>query len=240
MNRIIRVYLRNVFKQKAFYICLAISFLIGIFIPYIGGLFIDIFGKETVAAKVISSLGSGVGIVETIFITIFVCSDFTEGATKNYIARGYTRRQVLNSKYIVSLIAMLAFMATYILGDFIFYSKNGLGFDKSIGLYVIGSIFAIAANVGLYVVISNTVEKIGAAMAINLILPNFIGIIFPIITLITKSKIDYAYYWIGGLTGLMSNTPNLNQTLLVVGLSILYLIILFEISNYIIKKKEIK
>ena len=132
-------------------------------------------------------------------------------------------------------------MAAYIIGEFIFFSKNGLGFDKSIVLYVIGSLFAIAAtNVGLYVVISNTAEKIGAAMAINLILPNFIGMVFPIISVITKTKIDYSNYWIGGLTGFMSTTPNLNQTLLVVGLSLLYLVILFEINNLIIKKKEIK
>lgn len=240
MSRIIRVYLRNVFKQKAFYISLVISFLLNVLIPFIVGLFVDFIGNETVATEVISALISGIGIVETIYITMFVCSDFTEGATKNYIGRGYTRRQVLNAKYIVSLIAILAFLATYIIGDFICFSKNGLGFDKSIGLLVIGTLFTLAANVGLYVVIANTTEKIGAAMAINLILPNVIGMIFPAITIITKSKVDYSKYWISGLNNIMSKTPNLNQTLLVVGLSILYLIVLFEISNLIIKKKEIK
>ena len=63
---------------------------------------------------------------------------------------------------------------------------------------------------------------------------------FPAISAITKSDVNFSNYWISGLTGLMSYTPTIKEMLLVVGLSFAYLIILFEISNYIIKKKEVK
>ncbi len=240
MNRIIKVYLKNVFKQKGFYICLAISFMISIIIPFIFTIVMKSYGEVKVSNEIIGTLIGGVGIIETIFITIFVCSDFSEGATKNYIARGYTRRQVLNAKFIVSIIAVLAFMLSYIVGIFILYAKNGLSFDKTIIYYIIACLASLIANVGLYVVISNTAEKLGTAIAINLILPRAVSLISPLIGLISKSKINFSNYWITGLNNLLSETPTLKETLIVVSFSIVYLVLLFEISNLIIKKKEIK
>ena len=240
MNRIIKVYLKNVFNQKGFYICLIVTFIMNVLLPFIIGSFTDIITNGTVSGEVVSILSGGVGIIETIFITIFVCNDFSEGAAKNFISRGYTRRQILYAKFIVSLIAVLAFLLACILGIFIFYSKNGIGFDKSSILYLIGCLAVIVANVGLYVVISNTVEKLGLAIAINLILPNVVGLIFSTINIMTKSDIDYSNYWISELTGLMSKNTTFNEMILVVGLSFAYLVLLFEISNFIIKKKEVK
>ena len=240
MNRIIKVYLKNVFNQKGFYICLAINIAMNIIIPFIVGIFTHSNGDATVSSKIISILSGAVGIVEVIFITIFVCSDFSEGATKNFISRGYTRRQVLYAKFIVSMIATFVFLLTNILGTFIFYGKNEMGFDSSIILYAIGAIAALVANVGLYVVISNTVEKLGIAIATNLILPNVVNMVFPLISLAAKTDIDYSKYWITGLTELMSNTPSFKEMLWVVAISLVYLVILFEVSNFIIKKKEVK
>ena len=240
MNRIIKVYLKNVFKQKGFYICLAINTIISSILPFILGELTGFGESVSVSSEVLSALASGVGIVETIFITIFVCNDFSEGTTKNFIARGYTRRQLLIGKFIVSVLATLVFLLAYIAGIFIFYGKNGISFDSSIILYIIGSLAALVANVGLYVVISNTVEKIGIAITANLLLPNVVNLLFPAINLIAKTKIDFSKYWITGLTNLMSNTPTVKEMLLVVGLSIVYLVLLFELSNFIIKKKEIK
>ena len=78
------------------------------------------------------------------------------------------------------------------------------------------------------------------AIAINLVLPNILGLVFPAIKLITKSAVDFFKYWISNLTELMSKTPKVNEVLLVVVLALAYLVLLFEISNYIIKKKEVK
>ena len=240
MNRIIKVYLKNVFTQKGFYICLLINTILSVALPFMLGALTQTGEKMTVASVVLTALSSGEGIIETIFITIFVCNDFSEGATKNFIARGYTRRQLLTAKFFVSVISTMVFLLVNIVGTFVFYSKNGMGFDSSIILYVIGSLAVLFANVGLYVVISNTVEKLGIAIAINLILPNVVSLLFPAISAITKSDVNFSNYWISGLTGLMSYTPTIKEMLLVVGLSFAYLIILFEISNYIIKKKEVK
>ena len=92
----------------------------------------------------------------------------------------------------------------------------------------------------MYVVISNTVEKLGIAIATNLILPNVVNMIFPLISLAAKTDIDYSKDWITGLTELMSNTPSFKEMLWVVAISLVYLVILFEVSNFIIKKKEVK
>jgi len=240
MSRIIKVYLKNVFNQRGFYICLVVTVAINLVIPFIMGLFIESGANTTISNEIVTLLSSGIGIIETIFITIFVCSDFSEGATKNFIARGYTRRQILTSKFFVSLIATLVFLLANILGIFVFYGKNGIGFNSSIIIYIIGALAALVANVGLYVVISNTVEKLGIAIAINLILPNVLDLLFPIINMVTKSNINFSNFWISRLIGLMSKTPTVNEMLSVVALSFVYLVILFEISNFIIKKKEVK
>ncbi len=240
MNRIIKVYLKNVFTQKGFYICLFISSLLSLVFPFMLNVFSKTVNDIKVSSEIITALTGGVGIVETIFITIFVCNDFQEGATKNFISRGYTRRQLLTAKFLVSLIATLAFLLVNIVGIFVLYGKNGINFDNSIILYTIASLAALVVNVGLYVVISNTAEKLGIAIAINLLLPNVVGLLFLAISAAIKTDIILSNYWITGLTSLLSEPPVFNEMLLVVGLSLAYLVLLFEISNFIIKRKEVK
>ena len=238
MNRIIKVYLKNIFTQKAFYVCLGISCLLGIIIPFVTTFFIKSKEIHTAGSEMLSVFTGGVDVVMIIFITLFVCADFTDGAAKNYIARGYTRRQILTSKFIVSLIAVGAFYLIEAFLAFVLYAKNGIGFEAGNLLYILGSLAASVSVVGLYVVIANTVEKLGTAMMINIILPTVIGMIFPLLSKLVD--FDMGNYWITGLPGLMSKVPTIGEFLMVIGLAFAYLVVVFEISNYIIKKKEVK
>ena len=237
MNRIIKVYLKNIFTQKAFYVCLGINCIL-ILIGFITTFFIKSNEVHTAWKEMLEIFTGGVDVAMIIFITLFVCSDFTDGAAKNYIARGYTRRQLLTSKFIVSLIAIAVFYVVEALFAFALYAKNGIGFEAGNLLYILGLLVASVATVGLFVVIANTVEKLGTAMMINIILPTMTGMLFPLLSKLIN--FDISSYWITGLPGLMSNVPTIGEFFLVIGIALVYLILLFELSNYIIKKKEVK
>ena len=237
MNRIIKVYLKNIFTQKAFYVCLGINCLV-ILIGFITTFFVKSDVVHTAGSEIVSVLTSGIDIIITVFITLFVCSDYTDGAAKNYISRGYTRRQILTSKFIVSLIAVGVFYLAEAFLAFVLYAKNGLGFEPGSLLQVLGSFAAATATTGLYVVLANTIEKLGTAMMINIILPTTIGIVFPLLSKLVN--FDISKYWVTGLPDLMSDVPTISEFLLVLGISLAYLVVLFEVSNYIIKKKEVK
>ena len=147
MNRIIKVYLKNIFTQKAFYVCLGINCLL-ILIGFISTFFIKSNVVHTAWREMLGIFTSGVDVVMIIFITLFVCSDFTDGAAKNYIARGYTRRQLLTSKFIVSIIAIAVFYVVEALFAFALYAKNGIGFEAGNLLYILGLLAASVATVG--------------------------------------------------------------------------------------------
>lgn len=240
MNKIIKVFLKNLFTQKGFYICILIAFVLDVFIPFFSNIVLKSGQPITSSSQICSLFGSGVGIIQTIFITLFVCADFTDGAAKNYIARGYTRREILTSKFIVTLIGISVFYLVEVLGAFILFSKNGLNFTSSDFMYILGCIACIIATTGLYVVIANTVEKLGTAMMINIILPSVIVLALPILDSVLKLNGNLISYWVSNLTMLMSKAPTGKELFSVIGMSIIYLVILFEFSNFIIKRKEVK
>lgn len=240
MNRIIKVFLKNMFTQKGFYICILIAFILNVFLSFFTNVILSDVKSTTVANQISSLFGSGLDITQVIFITLFVCADFTDGAAKNYIARGYTRRQILTGKFIVTLIGIAVFYLVESLGIFILFSKHGLGFTSGDGIYFIGSIASIIATVGLYVVIANTVEKLGTAMMINILLPSIIVLVLPILTKVLKLSFNLSEYWVSNLIMLLPKVPTGKDLLLVIGIAFIYLIVLFEFSNYIIKRKEVK
>ena len=190
MNRIIRVYLKNIFTQKGIYICIGISALLSVIIPFITDFFMKSATVKTASSEMLSIFTSGVGILETIYITLFVCSDFTDGAAKNYIARGYTRRQILFSKFIASLIAVAAFYIIEAFLAFVLYAKNGIGFEAGNLLFILGSLVTSVAVVGLYVIVANTAEKLGTAIVINIMLPTIIGLVLPLVDKLFGSKFN--------------------------------------------------
>ena len=238
MNRLLKVYLINIFKQKGFYICLGIE----LFFSVIVSILASSFGATPpvlVADGILEVLQ--VGIIPIIFITLFVCSDFTDGATKNFISRGYTRRQILYAKYIASVIAIFTFFIVDSLFAFIGFRKNGLGFDEHIIICIIGYLIASLAATGFYVIVSNTLEKLSMAITTNILIYVFVPALCLLADRLLKLDFSTSTYFVSFLTGLLPpKNATINDLLLVTGLSIGYLVLMFEISNVIIKKKEVK
>ena len=238
MKRVLRVYLQNIFKQKTYYICAGISILIGVVLPFVLSLFIKSEEAMTFGSRLVSSFKLDIVII--IFITLFTCSDFTDGTSKNFIARGYTRRQLLYGKYFACLIAVGVFFVACALLTFVFFAKDGISFGKSDFLMIIAALVTATASIGLYVIMANTAEKVSTGMMINILLYSFAGLLFTGIESLLKLDFSLSNYWVSGLNGLMPENAGFTDLLLVVGVALVYLVLLFELSNFIIKKKEVK
>lgn len=238
MKRLLKVYLLNIYKQKGFYICLFINMFLIVLVPYLSTTLVK--GDPTPLSTRIISIVS-VGLIELIYITLFVCSDYTDGAAKNFISRGYTRRQILYAKFIASIVAVFSFFLINTLVTIIVFYKDGLGFDKSSILALLGAIIASIANIGLYVIIANTIEKMGSSMTTNILVYTFVPTIITLALNLSHANIDLLFYWIGNLPSLIPvKDASILDLLKVTGMTIGYLVLLFELSNYIIKRKEVK
>lgn len=238
MKRLLKVYLLNIFKQKGFYICLAIDVVISVLIGIISSK-VSHDTTTTIASQLPSVFT--VSIVPTIFITLFVCSDYTDGATKNFIARGYTRRQLLLGKYFAVLIALLVWFLVEALVVIIGYAPNGFGFDNTFVILLIGYIMASIAGAGFFVITSNTLEKVSLALTVNMLVSSFIPIIATILIATLKINFDIQAYWVTTLGALLpEKNAGIMDLVKITALSLGYLVLLFELSNVIIKRKEVK
>ena len=238
MSRLLKVYLRNIFKQKGYYVCTGISLLIGVIIPFIISLFIKSTDTITLASRIVDSFK--VDIIIVIYITLFVCSDFTDGTAKNFIARGYSRRQILYGKYLASLIAVGVYFLGCLAFTLAFFAKDGLNFTISDLYMILAAIATAVASTGLYVIVANTAEKVSTGIAVNIIMFSFFSLLLEGLTTLLKLNINLSNYWITGLTSLMGEKAVLVDLFKVICIAAVYLVLLFEISNFIIKKKEVK
>ena len=143
MNRLIKFQVRNMFKQKSFYVCLCLLILMGPILTFIGAFNTTNYETIKVMPQMVSLLSGEISLLSTIFIALFCCLDFNEGTTKNIIGRGYSRTQVLLSKYIVSLIGLFSFYIISFIIIFCLFGINGLGFENVMLYSIINSIFRI-------------------------------------------------------------------------------------------------
>lgn len=236
MIRLLKLQLRNIFLNKLFYICLLLT----IATPIVTLITVNSFKaiSPKVFPEIKSFLASEVGIVGVIFIAIFACLDFNEGTTKNIIARGYTRTQLLLSKYIATLIGLFIMYIVTIILTFIFFAKNGLGYESSMLYSFINSIVGIIAYTIFYTTMSFLLEKNGSAIIACLFIPNILSIGLGLID--SKLKLNISNYWIDNVSNQFLKKPTLQNLLWSILFYGIYIVAFSIIGTQILKKKEIK
>jgi len=191
-----------------------------------------------VMPQIVSLLSGEISLLSTIFIALFCCLDFNEGTTKNIVGRGYSRTQVLLSKYIVSLIGLFSFYIISFIVIFCLFGINGLGFENVMLYSIINSIFRIIAYTIFFSTISFILEKNGSAIIACLFAPSIIQTVLSLVD--SKLKIDISKYWITNISNeFLSNSSlaNLNYSII---LYIVYIIIFIVLGINTANKKEIK
>ncbi len=244
MKRLLKLQFRNVFHNKLFYVCLGLSLLLGPVLSIVLSLTLSNMFQtgngidQKVLPQIISFLGSELGLVSIIYIALFSCLDFNEGTTKNIIARGYTKKQLLFSKYIVSIISLFTMYLVTCLILFIVYIKNGIGFESVLLLQLLVYIIGIIATTIFYSTISFISEKNSAAIIVCLFIPQIIS--FAIAAIETQTKLSISKYWIDNVSATFKSKPTISNMIFPVVCYLVYIVVIPIIGSKIIKNKEIK
>ena len=164
MGNLIKFELRKMFRQKTFYVCAGVILIVvvlNVLVQYLvervsNTLFGDFGGLITssnVGSDFITLAPSMMQmiILFPIFITLFVCNDFSEGTIKNVISRGFTRSQVYFGKFVASATAGLIYMVWsmligFVTGSLIWGVGDGLGIKMlgSIGILMLLTVAYVA------------------------------------------------------------------------------------------------
>ncbi len=237
MSRLIKLQLRIIIQSKIFYICMALMILLGpVATAILSNSLADIIKTTSICNEILSILS--ISIVETIFIVLITCNDYADGTTKNIIARGYTRTQLLFSKYIAILLSLFLMYAITILCTFIILYNKGLGYKSTMGYQFINNIVMIIAYTVFYTTMAFLLEKNGSGIIACLFVPQLLP---TLMTLLNKViKFDFYKLWMEHGSELFEKKPTLGN----LGISVLYygvyIVIFIIIGTQILKRKEIK
>ena len=241
MNKLIKLQMRNLFHNKLLYVCLGLALLLYPILDFIMAKTMSSLlniAPMKVFPEIVSFITSEPGIISVMFIAIFACLDFNEGTTKNIIARGYTRNELLISKYIVTLLGLLIIQVSVFLVFLILFASNGFGYEPDMLNKIIVGLFSIVANTLFYSTLSFVLEKNSSAILACLFVPRIFSAILSLIE--TKTKLSISDYWIEGILSSFLEKPTVGNMLLPIILFIVYSLLFAFIGTKIMNKREIK
>lgn len=257
MRKLLNFEFRKLFRQKSFYICIAVA--IGMLalsvvilkvlenqlseMPEMEGMGIIAKSASDVVLTAISQ--SSFTIILAILIALIVCEDFSLQTIKNIYARGYSREKVFLSKLVSSLIATtIMFACVFVAGFLIGIACFGFSGDFGGKFFAcVGSQYvAILAYASLFFFISFLIKKMGGAIACCVIGPTAIDLVLTLITTATKSSdTPLSNFWLGAfVTDLSSVTVDISRMLTCIGLSALYAVIFVVLGAVLTRKIDIK
>ncbi len=236
MKNLLKMQITNMFHNKLFYICLGISVTLQILFNAFD--LISMPSSLKAMPQAIGIISGGLDLLCIIFIALFSCNDFNDGTTKNIIARGYTKNELLLSKYVISALGTFIIILSLALVMFISYLKNGIGYESSMLLIIINSIIKIGAFVVFYSTMSFLLEKNSTAILSCLFVPTIITSVLRIVD--SKLNVHISNYWIENLSNKFISNPSLSKFIPATLGYLAYIIIIVIVAIQILKKKEIK
>lgn len=179
MNKLMLANMMRLKKNKVFWFGLSIMLLVGIMVPIV-----KYNGNRTIG--VVSTLDSSflfgtlvIGVILSVFSSIYIGTDYSDGTLRNKIITGYKRWEIYLSNLficiIVSVLLNTAFMVSYLI-----IGIPLLGFFKLqlliVCWFVVVSIFLSMAFASIFTLISIT-NSSKASGAISCILITFLLLI---------------------------------------------------------------
>lgn len=236
MKKLFRFELHKLFRMKSLYICMAviagIMFISALAINVVSGL----PGNELKAAGLTVSgtsndaelnsiyfltsaiSGCNIGIFLAITVALFVCLDYTSGAMKTIVAKGFSRTKIFIAKYIVALIIGILFSIIAMLTGFgfggVFFSFTGNG-NMSIIINLLLQTLTVLADTSAYFFLAICFKKLGASIAIGVIAPSVISLLLNLIDLLIGSE-DFraSAYWTSTCLSSLLNVSVMPETMI--------------------------
>lgn len=247
MNKLIKLELRNLLKQKSFLICLLIStalIIIGILASNLlnklalengGG---DILLGVNAFDSLMGYLGGGnLGILLAITISIYFGSEASDGTIKNIIAKGYKRSEFFISKVIGVVVMTLIFIISSLIFNYLMCIIMGIKLG-TFNIATLGCVsLTITAEAIMFSALSFIIFKTGANIVANVCIPMLLPLVLTLVDVLLKAKIKLSDFWIENTSTLFTNSSKLPIMLIV---SMCYIIIFLFLGISLTKRKEIK
>lgn len=251
MLKLIKFEFRKVFTSKYMYII----FGIGLFMTLLSVLMVkaintiaEQMGESPIpysgylAAK--AALSSSFSLVSGIFIGIFACEDFQRKTNKNIVGKGYNRLELFYSKYLVSLSLTVAYAVILVLLSlgigYLAYGDGGIKIDENVAVIFLMQLLCVISYHAFFFFVSYSVSRIGAAIAINIIVPALLeGLVAIVDIIINNPNFKIGDYIIDGVM-INITSPYTNTDLLLVSMLLLigYIIISNVLGALIANKKQ--
>lgn len=166
----------------------------------------DILAQSGVLGMVSEITGGG---FEIIFIAVFICiwvvSEYTNGAIKNMVGKGYSRRKVFLSKYIstaviVAVMNLILFLVMLLMGFAVLeVGTVSSGFFRDFFSYVGVQLLLSVAYSGIIVAVCEFTRNIAAGISISMFLIIFSTLILDGVDLLLEVlhvNVKASTYWI--------------------------------------------
>lgn len=237
MNKLFKLHFRNLFIQKAFYICLTL-FILTNFLPSLL-LMNTPLGKNVNVMNEFINAVSGTNMIMTIFITIFSCLDFSENTLKNIIAKGYSKKSYIITKIITNIIAILfTILVSFIICNILFISR-GFGYKGIYTMIIICGLIYLISTTIIFTCTSLIFEKLAPAIIVNILGPAFIQLILSAIDSLFKIRISKYFITNASFVLLGADQTQSNFNFLII-ISIIYAVVFLLLTVIVFKRKEIK
>ena len=236
MRNLLKLEFRKLQRQKSFYVCTGVMVALVILGAVISNALLKIvpedltnqFQLSGIQALLSASADSSFNLIICIFISLFVCDDYSQQTIKTIHARGYARTTVYFSKLISVLTAATIMYVVVLLVSFLFgtafFGIGEPGNFKFIAL--IGAQYVILmACTCLYFVIASLLRNKGAAISVCIVGPIVLNILLALWdAAITTGSFSSVDYWVENLlTDMSSLTVSQDRILACLATAIIYM-----------------
>ncbi len=261
MNNLLKFELRKLFHGKSIWICSAVLLLIiGLSMFTLASfenhntdnmsvddnaLTISTSGNIEYSGKYFlsSSLAGQVGLILSIFIPIFIASDFSQGVMKTLVSRRCSRLHIVFAKSIAVLVAVLIFSSVTatssgIIGTIIW----GFGgkFDSRLVTNILTQVLIICAMAFFYFSISLAVRKLGGAIASCVVSTTLVGALFSLASTIFNNQRIEKLHLANMLNELSTTSPEQSSLTQYAFISIAYIVFFTFFNIAFLRRSDIE
>lgn len=211
MGKMIKFELSKLKNQKSLFICTGImlaSLLLNVFTYWamesvmseelgsMGDMGV-IVGFDMITSVLQAANNGSLTLIAGIVISIFVCSDYSQGTIKNIIARGYSRTTVYFAKLLAVCVMTAAMFLVCVLFGFIFGTAF-FGFTAPAGARWLGmlavQLVATVAFSAFAFFFSNLFRKMAPSIILIIVVPTVVQVVLTLIDIFAKTNLSD--YWI--------------------------------------------
>lgn len=214
MMRLFKFEFYKLIRTRSYYICIGIMMLLTALSAYLQVLLKDQLGTLAVDMTRLSCVmtalsNSSVSMMLGIFISLFVCEDYSTGTIRTILARGYSRFDIYVSKLVAVIAASLvmaiaAILFACVVGVF-FFIGDEVSFGGEQIKILLTQLVVVIAFASLFYSIATMLQKTGTSIAFCVVIPMMLTLLLQVLdAAFIEEEIVVSRYWLEGLLSIAS------------------------------------